>query len=509
MTTINGTSGDDTLLGTSAAETISGGDGNDVITGGAGNDEIYGGKGTDTASFSGTYSNYNITTVYEDKFGVSSLVGYSVAALSGTDGTDLVFDVEYLTFSDGTYRFDGESVVSLNSEPTGIVAITGTSTQGQTLTASNTLADADGLGTITYTWKAGTTTVGTGSTYTLTQAEVGKTMTVTASYIDGYGTAESTTSSATSAVANINDSPTGTVSITGTSTQGQTLTASNTLADADGLGTIIYTWKAGTTTVGTGSTYTLTQAEVGKTMTVTASYTDGLGTAESKISAATSIVTSVNESTTGQSLTGTAANDSFTSGTENDYFDGGAGLDQVVFSANRSAYTVSKSDSGFSVSSSPDGTDTLINIERLEFSDVNLAFDVSASGNAGQARLFLGTIAHALIDNPGVEGTILYFFDQGMSMQQVCQLAVDVNLISALAGSSSNADLARLVWRNVVGVEADNGAVDLLVSFMDGRNAAFSQAQLLTAVSQLDINQQRVDLVGLATTGMEYLPFAG
>ena len=114
MTTINGTSGDDTLLGTSAAETIYGGDGNDVITGGAGNDEIYGGKGTDTASFSGTYSNYNITTVYEDKFGVSSLVGYSVAALSGTDGTDLVFDVEYLTFSSGSYRLDAGSVVSLN-----------------------------------------------------------------------------------------------------------------------------------------------------------------------------------------------------------------------------------------------------------------------------------------------------------------------------------------------------------------------------------------------------------
>jgi len=114
MTTINGTSGDDTLLGTSAAETISGGDGNDVITGGAGNDEIYGGKGTDTASFSGVYSNYNITTVYEDKFGVSSLVGYSVAALSGTDGTDLVFDVEYLTFSSGSYRLDAGSVVSLN-----------------------------------------------------------------------------------------------------------------------------------------------------------------------------------------------------------------------------------------------------------------------------------------------------------------------------------------------------------------------------------------------------------
>ena len=114
MSTINGTSGNDTLLGTSAADVIFGGEGNDVVTGGAGNDEIYGGKGTDTASFSGAYSNYSITNIYEDRFGVSSLVGYSVAALSGTDGTDSVFDVEYLTFSDGSYRLDAGLVVSLN-----------------------------------------------------------------------------------------------------------------------------------------------------------------------------------------------------------------------------------------------------------------------------------------------------------------------------------------------------------------------------------------------------------
>ena len=45
-------------------------------------------------------------------------------------------------------------------------------------------------------------------------------------------------------VANINDMPTGSVSITGTPTQGQTLTAGNSLADADGLGTISYQWLA-------------------------------------------------------------------------------------------------------------------------------------------------------------------------------------------------------------------------------------------------------------------------
>ena len=40
-----------------------------------------------------------------------------------------------------------------NNPPTGVVTITGTATQGQTLTADNNLTDADGLGTITYQWK--------------------------------------------------------------------------------------------------------------------------------------------------------------------------------------------------------------------------------------------------------------------------------------------------------------------------------------------------------------------
>ena len=198
-----------------------------------------------------------------------------------------------------------------NTSPTGSVTISGTVTQGQTLTAANTLADPDGLGTISYQWKAGGTNIAgaTASTYVLTEAEVGKTITVVASYTDGYGAAESSTSSATASVANVNDAPTGSVTISGTATQGQTLTAANTLADPDGLGAITYQWKAGGTNIAgaTGSTYVLTEAEVGKTVTVVASYTDGHGTAESAVSGATASIANVNDTPTGSvTISGTA-----------------------------------------------------------------------------------------------------------------------------------------------------------------------------------------------------------
>ena len=96
----------------------------------------------------------------------------------------------------------------------------------------------------------------------MTQAEVGKTITVTATYTDNGGSTETVTSAATGAVSNSNDPPSGTVSISGTATQGQVLSASNTLADVDGVpssgaGAISYQWKANGSVISgaTGPTY--------------------------------------------------------------------------------------------------------------------------------------------------------------------------------------------------------------------------------------------------------------
>ncbi len=158
-----------------------------------------------------------------------------------------------------------------NSAPTGSVTIDNASpAQGDTLTAANTLADADGLsGAISYQWQRDGSNIGgaTGASYTTTQADVGAVITVIASYTDDLGTAESVASTATAAVTNVNDAPTGSVTIDKHQpAQGDTLTASNTLADADGLsGAISYQWQRDGSNIGgaTGASYTTTQADVG------------------------------------------------------------------------------------------------------------------------------------------------------------------------------------------------------------------------------------------------------
>ncbi len=203
------------------------------------------------------------------------------------------------------------NVTPVNDLPTGNVLISGTATQNQTLTASNSLADVDGLGTIIYQWLAAGTVIpgATGSTLRLTQAQVGKSITVKASYTDLQGTAESVTSSATTAVVNVNDAPTGSVLITGTAIQGQTLTASNTIGDIDGLGAISYQWLSDGTLISgvTGPNYTLGQTDVGKAISVNASYIDGFNTTENVTSSATSLVIHQNNAPNGGvSITGIA-----------------------------------------------------------------------------------------------------------------------------------------------------------------------------------------------------------
>jgi hypothetical protein len=90
----------------------------------------------------------------------------------------------------------------------------------------------------------------------------------------------------------VNTLHTGTVSISGNAFVGSVLTASNNIADVDGLGTFAYQWnRSGTAISGaTASTYTLVTADNANTITVTITYTDGKGFMETETSAATASV---------------------------------------------------------------------------------------------------------------------------------------------------------------------------------------------------------------------------
>lgn len=192
-----------------------------------------------------------------------------------------------------------------NADPLGTLGVVGTAVEDQTLSVMASVTDADGIptsgaGALKYQWLANGTAIAgaTSSSFKLTQAEVGKQISVKATYTDNGGTIEQVTSTATGAVANINDVPKGAVTIAGTVMHGQVLTVAHTITDEDGIptsgaGAMKFQWLANGQAIAgaTGTTLALGDAHVGKTISVAASYTDNFGAAESVASAVTAAVT--------------------------------------------------------------------------------------------------------------------------------------------------------------------------------------------------------------------------
>lgn len=222
----------------------------------------------------------------------------NVYTLTQTDvGKTIAVRANYID-DKGTFESVTSTTVSkvknVNDLPTGNVFIAGLPVRGEILTASNTLIDADGVGVISYQWSANgkAITGATANTYRLTKAEDGKKVSVSASYIDGFKHAEKVSSLPSDVVSHVNHLPTGNVVISGIFEQKETLTAANTLADLDGLGTVSYQWQADGKAIrgATKSTYTLKESDVDKAINVIASYKDADGTTESVSSSISSKV---------------------------------------------------------------------------------------------------------------------------------------------------------------------------------------------------------------------------
>ena len=428
------------------------------------------------------------------------------------------------------------SVINVNDTPTGNVSIYGTLKQGIILAATNTVTDLDGLGTITYQWQSSSdnlnwTTLGTGSTFTLQEAQVGKQIKVNALYTDGHGTSESVSSATSSAVANVNDTPTGSVVITGALKQGETLKATNSIQDPDGLGAITYQWQSSSdginwtnTLISAGDTLSLSEREVNRQISVIASYTDGHGSSEKLTSLPTDKLsinfisgTSNSELIQGTSfadnISGYAGNDTITGGFGSDLIDGGTGVDTVKFSGqfgsgslanysiqklNNDSWSVSYIGPIIAIYPPPptDGSDTITYVERIKFTDKSFALDLA--GNAGSAAKIIGAVlGKAALTNPIYVGLGLSYLDNGMSYSDLGALALNA------VGAITNDAIVSTLIMNVIGSPAS--ALDkapFIKMLADGMKAG----DLVALAADTAFNTSNINLVGLAQTGIEYIP---
>jgi len=220
------------------------------------------------------------------------------------NGNGMGYDTFEFTVTDGNDESMAPNTITIdvtpqNDLPSGTVTISGTLIEDHTLTAGNTLADVDGLGTLHYQWRRNGNPFGGGNqmNHTLVDADVGKSIDVRIFYTDQDGTNESVYSEPTALIENINDPPTGAVMIDGIVREDQVLTAISTLADDDGLGTLFYKWKRDGADIesATNSSYLLGDDDVSTVISVTVDYTDLHGTAESMSSGDTEAVANVND----------------------------------------------------------------------------------------------------------------------------------------------------------------------------------------------------------------------
>ena len=186
-----------------------------------------------------------------------------------------------------------------------------------------------------------------------------------------------------------------------------------------------------------------------------------------------------------------------------DFFDGGLGLDTVVYNGPMERYTINKTGNRYVVSepTGSDDTDYLINIERLQFSNTKVALDMT--GNAGDAARLIGALlGPSYVKDKALAGVVIGLLDQNYSTETIATLGLGTSTYIGLAGSSSNEDFVKHVFKNVIGIpptEAD------LQTYMGMLSAGTSQAALAMMAADTEFTAEKIGLTGLIMNGWEFI----
>ena len=254
----------------------------------------------------------------------------------------------------------------------------------------------------------------------------------------------------------VNDLPSGSVEIQGRMTAGETLELKNKLVDVDGIGIVEYQWKVnGIEEAGaTKSSFVLNDSHVGKSISVTASYTDGGGTKEQ--------VSSTSSKPIGTNFQGSIKDDFFTSTSKDETFNGGLGVDTVTYSDKLGNYIVKNRGSHMEVQNKlgADGTDYLLNIESIKFSDftLNLGIQSKAAGSKPSEIASLVELYVSFFNRiPEADG-LSYWIGEMQAGKKVSQIAesffeagTNFPELTGYSKSMSDVDFINTVYRNTLG----------------------------------------------------------
>ena len=197
-------------------------------------------------------------------------------------------------------------------------------------------------------------------------------------------------------------------------------------------------------------------------------------------------------------INGSAGNDQITGGGGNDNIDGGVGIDIAIFSRASKGYKISTEATSVLVTGDAitDGIDTLLNIERIRFSDKSIAIDLN--GNAGISAKVIGAVlGKTQVQNSSYVGLGLSYLDKGMSYSDLSALALTA------VGATTNDAVVSTLWKNVIGTDA---TAEIKAPYIKMLTDGMKVGDLVVLAADTSFNTTNINLVGLAQTGIEYLP---
>jgi Ca2+-binding RTX toxin-like protein len=187
-----------------------------------------------------------------------------------------------------------------------------------------------------------------------------------------------------------------------------------------------------------------------------------------------------------------------------DTIDGMEGIDTAIFTGQKSEYTWAM----FVVDPHPEsglepwygwsvGEDSLRNIERLQFEDMNIALDLD--GHAGEAVKTLGAFLGTDGITPENIGLVLNLLDNGLTYDGLLAEATAV----VFGADPDGATLVRHFYTKLTGENAPVEIVSMYGKLID--DGELSKVELAKLVADNEMNLTNIDFVGLNFTGVEYL----
>lgn len=183
---------------------------------------------------------------------------------------------------------------------------------------------------------------------------------------------------------------------------------------------------------------------------------------------------------------------------------GTTGIDTYTVGGASTDFTVTKNTTDITLASTlvSNLEIKLADHERIVFSDKAIAYD--AAGRAGDVYALLAAALGVTDVTKAYEGIGIKLADAGWTNKQLATALLATDVYKTDAGGVSDETFIKHVYKNVMGTNATLAEVTAYTTWMTTNN--YTQADVLVMASELAAFETAIGLVGLATTGIEYIP---